>query len=184
MRSIRAGDLCQHGAGELVLRPGYDDSSHQARRRPGHQALLGTPRARPGKRLACRCRIWPPARHHGDRERVPVHVQAHCGSRAQAMRLVFTLTGNVPRRVLRPELNHRRNQIIPAAPQNIRPHQRQSRHRSSATRSRHPRPIALTGLSVCAGRSWPMPGRGPGDGLPWRLPGLGRETVMDSSDEP
>ena len=29
-RSIRTGDLRQHGAGELVLGQGYDDSPHQA----------------------------------------------------------------------------------------------------------------------------------------------------------
>jgi hypothetical protein len=30
VHSVRAGDLRQHGAGELFLGQGYDDSPHQA----------------------------------------------------------------------------------------------------------------------------------------------------------
>jgi len=46
----------------------------------------------------------------------------------KAMRFVFTLTGNVPRRVLRPGLHDRRHQFIPPpAPQDGCPHQRRSR---------------------------------------------------------
>ena len=61
-----------------------DSRSHHARvRRPGHQACLDAPRARPGKRVESSCRVWPPPRHHRDRGRLPVHVRPHRRSRSQ-----------------------------------------------------------------------------------------------------
>ena len=68
-------------------------------RRPGHQAGLDAPGARRGQRVAPSRRVRPPARHHGDRGRVPCMFDRTADPGHKATRFMFTMTGNVPRRV-------------------------------------------------------------------------------------
>ena len=102
----------------------------------------------------------------------------------KAMRFVFTLTGNVPRRVLQPRSSTTAGTSSSPPGTTGRVPARTSEQVKVADDPVHtPGPITLTGLSACAW-PWPVPGRLPGTVLPWRQPGLGREAVMDRGGEP
>ena len=69
-------------------------------RRPRDQTRLDAPGSRRRQRLARRRRLRARAGHTGDRRRLPVHVRADRRRSAhRLMRVVLTLSGNVPKRV-------------------------------------------------------------------------------------